>query len=325
MSLLRRDVLRALASVGVVGCAAPPPDAAPVEEPPPDVEPVVQRSYGPREHLADGPPAQHLLLVDSGGMGGSSSLSVYADGLALFYRREGMRTHHRRPRVYLLRLDAAELRDLRGILDSPGFAGAASSYASAGLKDGGATKFVAGAHRVSVHGGVKNIPPELADLRRRVDELEQRLEDRGQDAFTAAEPRLLTIYERWHVAGRTADRLIVWANGTLDYRVIQSADPDAPVPIVRLEQAAPPDLAELSGLLADGSFTAAPPVINEEADLVSAGTTHRIFHPGPTIAETAGTDPPADLRPAVDALARLLERFGAPPNEATVMPPKKSR
>ena len=113
------------------------------------MEPVVQRPSGPRVHLADGPPAQHLLLVDSGGMVGSSSLSIYADGLALFYRREGMRTHHRRPPVYLLRLDAAEHRDLQGILDSPGFAGAASSYASAGIKDGGATKFVAGAARAS--------------------------------------------------------------------------------------------------------------------------------------------------------------------------------
>ena len=38
-----------------------------------------------------------------------------------------------------------------------------------------------------------------------------------------------------------------------------------------------------------------------------------------------GFDPPAGIRPVVVALARLLERFGAPPDEPNVMPPGKAR
>lgn len=319
MSLSRRDVLRAFASVGVVGCTASAPDPAPADQPPPP----------PRERLADGPPAEHLLIVDSGGMYGSNHLTVYADGLALFYRRR-ISEWTRRPPTQILRLEPLEIRDLKAIFSSPEFTGAAPHYTKTSFKDGGLTKFVAGARKIGVHGGAKEVPPVLEWLQRTSEELELRIDERGQDAYRAAEPRLLVVYERWHRATSTSDQLIVWANGTLDYRVLRSSTPfdrekDSHDPVVRLEQATPADVAELTALLAGGSFTTAQSISHVEGDGATSGTAHFIYHTGPTMEVAPGFDPPAGIRPVVVALARLLERFGAPPDEPNVMPPGKAR
>jgi hypothetical protein len=318
MSLSRRDVLLGLAGVGIAGCTAPPDVPAPVIESIPE----------PRERLADGPTAQHLLLAESSGMYGGSHLTVYADGLALFYRREMMRDRERRPPVQLLRLGPAELRDLQELLNAPGFVGAAPRYADTKVKDGGMLKLVAGARRIAIHGRAKDVPAEVDAVSRYADALERRISERGQDAFTAAEPRLLVIHDRWHRVAKTSDQLLVWANGALDHRVTRSgapyvADQDSPDPVVRLEQATPADVAELAALLAGGSFTTAPSISHVEGDWALSGTTHFLLHASPTLTELApGLDPPAGVRPVLVAQARLFARFDATPNEPNVMPPK---
>lgn len=326
MSLSRRDVLRALASVGVVGCPAPPPEAPPEEEPPPPDD-APKKPPGPRVLLADGPTARHVLLADSiGPMSGGAGLTVYADGLAIY--RDSQDWNRNRPPVLLLRIGADELQALQTMLAAPGFVDAASSYATR-MKDGGALRLAVGDRRIAIHGMARSLPPELAAVHKAVLELRQRVEDLGQDAFIAAEPRLLALYRRSFLSAGTADQLMVWANGVLDYRITASDTPDVagqdrPHPIVRLEQVPRADVAELATLLAGDVFLSAASTHEGDEFDATAGTGRYLLHAGPTIA-TVGTafEPSAGQRPVFAALTGLLARFDAAPDEATVMKPPR--
>jgi hypothetical protein len=323
MAVSRRDVLLGLAGVGVVGCTAPPAEPLLEEEPPPPADPNAIKPFsGPRVRLADGPSPQHVLVV-----AGSSELTIYADGLAT-YRRWGTMDRRRLP-IGLLRLADGELRDLQALLGSPGLLGAESSYSQAGIKDGSYDVIVVGARRINVFNDPKNVPPELAAVRRVTRELEQRIEEHGQDAFLAFEPKLLALYIRWFESAGTADQLMVWANGVLDYRITDSNTPavdgqDTPDPIVRLEQAPRAAVAELTALLAGEEFLTAPAIVDNGDAGPIAGTTHILMHAGPTVVAIRHPyDPPAGQRPVLAALAQLLARFDAPPDEARVPRPAR--
>jgi hypothetical protein len=314
MAVTRRDVLQGLAGLGVAGCTgtSPPPPAA--ATPPP-----------PRETLADGPTPELLLLSHFSGMYGGRYVTIYADGLVTGYRNEMSKVRGNRPPVHLARLPEAERTTLRDLVEGPDFRAAPPDYAQKGSRHS-LEILVSGPRRISVRGAPKDLPASFQKILTTVDELERRLADTGQDAFTAAEPRVLAIYDRLFTARRFADQLTVFANGVLDYRILRTDagwldGQDIAHPIVQLQQAPRADLAALQDLLAGGAFVTAPAIDHTLGDRSPAGTTHFVMHRGPRLAEVApGFQAPAGVRPVLAALAKLLVRFTAPPDEPGIAP-----
>lgn len=316
MTVSRRDALHVLTGLAATACTFSAPPAAQEAPPPPPP---------PRERLADGPSPALVLHSEHGGDFTTVHLTVYGDGLAVHYRHESMRNRERRPEVRLARLPAPDLAALRDLVEGPDFLRAGSHLYEPHHRHG-LHMLVAGPRRIALKGEPKDLPPGVAEILRRVAAIETDLETRGQDAFTASEPQLLTIYDRWFRARSFSDRLTVFANGVLDYRVTHDDVPyvegkDFATPTIRLEQVPQIEIAELRALLASGPFVTAQSIDHVLGDGAPAGTAHFIMHRGPIRIEVApGFQAPAGVRPVLAALARLIARFAGPPDEPGVAP-----
>lgn len=309
----RRELLLGLASLGLAGCTGAG------SGPPASSDASAPREASPRPQLADGPSPALLLLSSHSGMYGGGTITVYDDGLATLVERD-FSDGERRAKVLLARLPDADREPLRDLVEGPGFRGAESRYQQPSVHDAGLNMLVSGPRRIAVHGEPPDLPPALRDLRARVDAIRDLLIARGDDAFTASAPRILTIYRRWFRARRFSDELTVFANGVLDYRVttrdVDSGDGDDPDPTVHLEQLPRDTLAALSDALTRPEFITAPSRSHVHADGKKSGTTHFLDHRGPLkTVVPAGHAVPPGIRPVLAALTPLLARASAPPDE----------
>lgn len=322
--LSRRTLMFGLAGAGLFGCTGSGPRE------PDDRQAALSASPNapaPPCPLADGPAPELVFLSALSGLYGSTTLTIYGDGLATKARYDVGRG--RTPQVLLTRLAAAEVRALRDLVEGPEFLTVGPRYAQPKVKDGGLHILVGGPRRITIHSD----PPDLPDVLRRavvtVDRLREVLDAAGTDAFSASEPRILVQSHRGLYGARSfSDELTVFANGVLDYRVTQGdspfiADEDTAYPIVRLERLATDTLLDLrlalvNPLLAVApSFSDAPPYVR--GSTIVAGTTHTIQARAPHLFWIdVGAETPLAVRPVVAALARLRARFGAPADLATV-------
>ncbi len=319
-ALSRRAALQGLVGAAGLACGAGPP---PEEEP--DfayVETLRPKRTAPPPMWPDGPAPELVLAVQDGG----TDITWYADGTVL--RSHGWSTTWgspgflQMPALELWHVDAAELERLRGLVAAPEVLGAASTYRRSGLKDGGYRVIVAGSRRIYLIGGPPDLPAPLAELAATYHRMFDTFEAERVDGFLARGPHLLAVHERWFRGRSFADRLVVFGNGVLEYRVTHSDAPDLPNgddpdPQIRLEVVPLATLTGLRDVLAAPALAKVPShgVMNVES---GPGTSHMLAHAGavPRIRLEPGEVPHADLQRLLAALSQLRERFAAPPDEA---------
>lgn len=188
------------------------------------------------------------------------------------------------PDLELWHFDAAELERLRGLIAAPEVLGAASTYRRSGLKDGGYMAIVAGSRRIYFIAAPPNLPPPLAELAATYHRIFDTFEAERVDGFLARGPHLLAVHERWFRGRPFGDRLVVFGNGVLEYRVTHSDAPDLPNgddpdPQIRLEQVPLAALTDLRDVLAAPALAKVPShgVMNVES---GPGTSHMLAHAG---------------------------------------------
>lgn len=321
-ALSRRAALRGLVGAAGLACGAGPP---PEEEPPPYFEAVAARRprrTAPPPTWPDGPAPELVLAVQEGG----TDITWYADGTVLRSHvgstTWGSPSFLQMPDLELWHVDAAELARLRGLIGAPEVLGAASTYRRSGLKDGGYMAIVAGSRRIYLIAAPPDLPAPLAELAATYRRMFETFEAERIDGFLARGPHLLAVHERWFRGRPFADRLVVYGNGVLEYRVTHSDAPDLPNgddpdPQIRLEMVPLATLTALRDVLAAPALAKVPShgAMNVES---RPGTSHMLAHAGavPRIRLEPGEAPHAALQPLLAALSRLRERFAAPPDEA---------
>jgi hypothetical protein len=319
-ALSRRAALQGLVGAAGLACGARPP---PEEEPDFEyVEPPRLKRTAPPPTWPDGPAPELVLAVQDGG----TDITWYADGTVLrshvWSTNWGSPSFLQMPALELWHVDAAELERLRGLIAAPEVLGAASTYRRSGLKDGGYRVIAAGSRRIYLIGAPSELPAPLAELAATYHRMFDTFEAERVDGFLARGPHLLAVHER-SLRGRPfADRLVVFGNGVLEYRVTHSDAPklangDDPDPQIRLEVVPLATLTALRDVLAAPALSKVPShgAMNVES---GPGTSHMFAHAGavPRIRLEPGEAPHADLRPLLAALSQLRERFAAPPDEA---------
>jgi hypothetical protein len=312
----RREALRGLVGVGAA-CVACTSHHTAEEERGASAEPPAR----PVPEWPAGPAAEVVLTIDGGG----PDVTWYADGLVL-RSLAGATTWAserflRMPELHLLRLDDGELAQLRGLVGSAEFGGAGSTYLQPKVKDGTHLFLTAGVRRIHIGNRPPDLPDVLTRLQTAYHEIFRRFTAEGVDAFAARQPRLVAVHERQLRARRFADRLTVFANGVLDYRVTWSdappGDGESQAPVMRVEQAPVAALADLQAALQAHGLDAVPPLSPDPGDMATSGTTHMIAHAGPVsrIRVFPGHPTPDPMRPVFAAMSELRARFGAPPDE----------
>ncbi len=321
-ALSRRAALQGLVGAAGLACGARPPEEEP---PPPDVEPAQPprlRRTAPPPTWPDGPAPELVLAVQDGG----TDITWYADGTVLRSHMSsttwGSPGFLQMPELELWHVDAAELARLRGRIAAPEVLGAAPTYRRSGLKDGSYMVIAAGSRRIYLISAPPDLPAPLAELVATYHRMFATFEAERVDGFIARGPHLLAVHERWFRGRPFADRLVVFANGALEYRVTHSDAPDLPngddpIPQIRLERVPLAALTELRDALAAPSLAKVPShgPMNVNS---SPGTSHMLAHAGavPRIRLEPGDVSHAGLQPLLAALSRLRERFAAPPDEA---------
>lgn len=298
----RRDLLRLLAGATALACTPRGDDAPPAPQWP------------------DGPAPELVLAID-----GDSSVTWYADGLVLCERSPGVmmwgsEEMKRSPELLLTRVDVIELARLRALVGADEVQRARSDYIQPRIRDGTHLLVIAGARRIHIGNDPPDLPAALAKLKHAYHALLGRPD--AVDAFVAPGPRLVALHTRTFRSRRFSDRLAVFANGVLDYRVtagdtVTLPDGESPYPTVTIEQVPRDTLAPLRERLAELDRRDIPAHPQKLGDDATSGTSQVLMHGGrvPRIRTRPGTDVPEALRPTLAALADLRARWGAPPDE----------
>ena len=270
-----------------------------------------------------------LLITDGGSpLGGASTIiTVYADGLVVRARWLGMGEQTPVGRALMTaRADEATLARVRGLIARQDVLAARAAYSEPGVMDGGGTMFVAGPQprRIMVINDPPDVPRGLIDLAAEARRLDEWIERDGVDAFTG-QPALVLRHARWFTEGFHSDELMVFADGTLDFRVLSgdAVDPDPetdfPYPIVRTGRVDPAELGPL--IAAVTALRAAEPTAPPRHAGAVTGTRHILDLEGlpPRLSWVPGAPIPPALERVLIETRLLRTQFDAAPDQALAL------